>query len=75
MSEEKIPKNTITFDKFKQFYKATKQAKVKELSFEFIVGSLFPHVIDNIKEELRRQHALGYSEGLAAEKEEVHNEE
>lgn len=75
MSEVEIPKNTVTFDKFKQFYKAVKQAKVKELSFEFIVGSLFPHITTNIKEELRRQHALGYAEGLAAEKEEVHNEE
>ena len=64
MSETKIPKIVVDFDTFKKLYKATKQAKVKEVSFEFIVGSLFPHVIDNIKEELRRQYTIGYTEGL-----------
>lgn len=64
MSEAKIPKVVVDFDTFKKLYKATKQAKVKEVSFEFVVGSLFPHVIDNIKEELRLQYTLGYAEGL-----------
>ena len=64
MSETEIPKVTVDFETFKKFYKATKQAIVKEVSFEFVVGSLFPHVIDNIKEELRLQHAAGYAEGL-----------
>jgi tRNA U54 and U55 pseudouridine synthase Pus10 len=63
MSEE-IPKITVDFEKFKKVYKAAKQAKVKEVSFEYVVGSLFPNIIDNIKEEIRHQHALGYAEGL-----------
>ena len=40
------------------------KAKLKELRFELVVGSLFPDVMNNIKEEMRRQHALGYTEGL-----------
>lgn len=40
-----------------------------EVSFEFIVGSLFPNVLNNIKEEMRRQHADGYARGLQARKE------
>ena len=44
--------------------KQLKKDKVKEVSFEFLVGSCFPNVLENIKTELRRQHALGYAEGL-----------
>lgn len=35
-----------------------------ELSFEFIIGSLFPDVYNNILEALNREHTLGYMEGL-----------
>ena len=69
MSETKIPKVTVELDKLRRVYKAAKQANVKEVSFEYVVGSLFPHVIDNIKEELRLQHATGYAEGLKEERE------
>ena len=41
-----------------------KNKKLKEVSFELVIGSLFPDVYKNIKEELRRQYTLGYSEGL-----------
>ena len=43
----------------------------EEVSFEFVVGSLFPHVLNNIKEELRRQYTVGYAAGLEANKDEV----
>jgi len=64
MNETEIPKITVELDQLRKIYKAAKQAKVKEVSFEYVVGSLFPHIIDNIKEELRRQHMAGYAEGL-----------
>ena len=35
-----------------------------EVSFEFVVGSLFPHVLENIKEEMRRQYTQGYVDGM-----------
>ena len=44
--------------------KQLKKDKIKEVSFEFLVGSCFPNALENIKAELRRQHALGYTEGL-----------
>ena len=34
-----------------------------EVSFEFLVGSCFPHIFENIKEEMRRQYTLGYIDG------------
>ena len=43
--------------------KVVKEKHIKEVSFEFIVGSLFPNVLNNIKEEMRRQYTLGYAEG------------
>lgn len=54
----------VSFEEFEQLYNVARKAKLKELRFELVVGSLFPDVMDNIKEEMRRQHALGYTEGL-----------
>lgn len=44
--------------------KIVKDKKIKEVSFEFLVGSCFPNALENIKEEMRRQYTLGYTEGL-----------
>lgn len=44
--------------------KELKHRKIKEVSFEFLVGSCFPTALENIKSEMRRQHAMGYAEGL-----------
>lgn len=38
------------------------------LSFEFIMGSFFPKVYDNIQEALRLEHTRGYIEGLEESK-------
>ena len=54
----------VSFEEFEQLYNVARKAKLKELRFELVVGSLFPDVMNNIKEEMRRQHALGYTEGL-----------
>ena len=50
--------------KIEKICKSLKERKVEEVSFEFLIGSCFPHALDNIKEEMRRQHALGYAEGI-----------
>ena len=54
---------TIDIDKFNKVVKAIKKSKMKEVSFEFLVGSCFPKAMNNIKEEMRRQYTLGYVEG------------
>ena len=43
--------------------KIVKEKHIKEVSFEFIVGSLFPTALKNIKEEMRKQYTLGFAEG------------
>lgn len=59
----------IEYKKFKKVYQAIKDHNIKEISFEFLVGSCFPSALQNIKEEMRRQYTLGYTAGLK-EKEE-----
>lgn len=54
----------IEYKKFKKVYQAIKDHNIKEISFEFLVGSCFPDALQNIKEEMRRQYTLGYTEGL-----------
>lgn len=48
--------------------KIVKDTNMKEVSFEFLVGSCFPKALQNIKEEMRRQYTLGYTEGLRENK-------
>ena len=57
---EQITAKTKTLGKI---YKILKDNKQDEFSFEFLVGSLFPDIMNNIKEEMRRQYTLGYIEG------------
>lgn len=63
---------TVSFEKLKKIVKVLEDKGMKkddQVSFEFIVGSLFPYILDNIKKEMQKQHALGYAEGLNASKE------
>ena len=50
--------------KLHKINKIVKDTNMKEVSFEFLVGSCFPKALQNIKEEMRRQYTLGYTEGL-----------
>ena len=63
----------VEYKKFKKVYQAIKDHNIKEISFEFLVGSCFPNALQNIKEEMRRQYTLGYADGLKAKKEEKEN--
>lgn len=57
----------VSYEKFKKIYKKTKELGMKEISFEFLVGSCFPKALENIKEEMRRQYTLGYIAGQKGE--------
>ena len=65
----------IEYKKFKKVYNAIKDHNIKEISFEFLVGSCFPNALQNIKEEMRRQYTLGYTAGLKAQQKEEKQEE
>lgn len=54
----------VSREAFDQLAKAIKKHDMKEITFEFIVGSCFPNIMKNIKKEMRRQYTLGYAEGL-----------
>ena len=53
----------IDIEKFNKVVKAIRKSNMKEVSFEFLVGSCFPKALENVKEEMRRQYTLGYVEG------------
>jgi len=57
----------VSHEKLKKICKKTKELGIKEISFEFLVGSCFPKALENIKEEMRRQYTLGYIEGQKRE--------
>ena len=59
----------VSYEKFNKIVKAIRKNNMKEVSFEFLVGSCFPKALDNIKEEMRRQYTLGYVEGQKEGKE------
>lgn len=42
-----------------------------DISFEFLVGSCFPNVLNNIKERLNFEHTQGYIEGREDMKNEI----
>ncbi len=56
--------------KLHKINKIIKDNNMKEVSFEFLVGSCFPNALQNIKEEMRRQYTMGYTEGLKERKDE-----
>lgn len=60
----------VDLSKFKKFSNAIIEREIEEISFEFIVGSLFPNVMNNIKEEMRRQYTLGFAAGQKGETDE-----
>lgn len=63
-----MDKIVVSRKKFNTISEIIQRQDLQEISFEFLVGSCFPDVLKNIKEEMRRQHAQGYAEGLQANK-------
>ena len=69
--EKALTNITVEYGKFKKLYKAIERENLQDedvVTFELIVGSLFPAITENIKKELLYQHTQGYVEGLAAAK-------
>jgi tRNA U54 and U55 pseudouridine synthase Pus10 len=66
---------TVKRETLDKVYKAIKKHEMKEITFEFLVGSCFPDIMNNIKEEMRRQYTLGYAEGLKTQASEQNSEE
>lgn len=62
--ENIMDKITVDIKKLDAMMKVLHDTNTKKVSFEFLVGSCFPKILTNIKEEMKRQHALGYAEGL-----------
>ena len=54
---------TTTFEDLEHVYQLAKRQNLDEIRFEFIMSALFPDIYQNIKEEMMRQHALGFAEG------------
>ena len=66
---------TVKREILDKVYKAIKKHEMKEITFEFLVGSCFPDIMNNIKEEMRRQYTLGYIEGQKTQTSEQNSEE
>ena len=64
MGDVRIMDNiVVSFEKFEHLYNLAKDGNLKQLRFELVMSALFPDILDNIKEEMSRQHTLGYIEG------------
>ena len=69
-----MDKNNIDITKLSRVQKvidAVKRTVTEEdpdVTFEYIVGSCFPTVFENVQKKLRDEHMEGYLEGLAASK-------
>lgn len=70
MAKEEYKIGEIPLSKFNRFaqkvnkYYSGSPEKDPILTFELVVGSLFPVCYKNVREEMRRQHALGYKAGM-----------
>ena len=40
----------VSYEKFQKIYKKAKELNMKELSFEFLIGSCFPQALESIKQ-------------------------
>ena len=72
---EKITVKYGKLRKMMKMLKKTNQNDDTDVSFEFIVGSCFPNILENIKAEIRNQYTIGYTQGLkeGKQKEEKEN--
>ena len=72
MSDLKVI-DTVKFSRLKRMVNYlelhSKEDVDMDISFEYIIASLFPSCYSNIQNELKRQYTLGYMQGIK-EKEE-----
>ena len=53
----------VRVDKIIRMCKVLADNGYEEASFEFVIGSLFSEVYENVKEELRQQYTQGFLDG------------
>lgn len=66
-TEPTVNNISIKYSQFKKIISALKEANPTddtEISFEFLVGSCFPDIMNNIKKELAYQYTKGYTDAL-----------
>ena len=69
MSEQVVPNlDTVKFTRLCEVLQKVEkeyQGDINELelSFEFLIGTFYPHVLKNIQSALAREHTLGFIEG------------
>lgn len=69
MSEQVVPNlDTVKFTRLREVLQKVEkeyQGDINELelSFEFLIGTFYPHVLKNIQSALAREHTLGFIEG------------
>ena len=65
-----MEKYEITFEDIKKllieehYQDCPERLEDVEVTFEYLVGSFFPKIMDNIKAEINRQYTLGYVQGF-----------
>lgn len=77
MSDLKVI-DTVKFSRLKRMVNSlelhSKEDIDMDISFEYIIASLFPSCYKNIQDELKRQHTLGYMQGLKEREENLKSE-
>ena len=69
MSEQVVPNlDTVKFTRLCEVLQKVEKEyhgdiSELELSFEFLIGTFYPHVLKNIQSALAREHTLGFIEG------------
>ena len=53
----------VKVNKIIRMCQALEDSGCEEASFEFVIGSLFSEVYENVREELRQQYTQGFLDG------------
>ena len=62
----KLARVKAAIAQIEEHYKDFSQEEIDniDITFEYLVGSFFPTILENIDKEVSRQHAKGFAEGL-----------
>lgn len=65
---DKVPLSKIetAIDSIRKYY-PDKNSDDIDITFEFLIGSFYPNILDNIKKALTENYINGYNEGTRAE--------
>ena len=58
----------VSLDKIKKIVAKSEAVGVEEVTFSFVIGSLFPQAMENIKRALIEERIKGYNEALGVDK-------